>query len=68
VEAYLKVFEGMRQQREASITRLASLKRRFISQLLRQDSKFKLAKQFQLDYNKFVDGNSDMVEEEQTKE
>lgn len=68
VEAYLRAFEGMREQRESSITRLASLKRRFIGQLLRQDSKFNLSKQFQLEYNKFVEGNSDMVEEEQTKE
>lgn len=68
VESYLKAFEGMREQRESSITRLASLKRRFIGQLLRQDSKFNLAKQFQLEYNKFVDNNRDMVEEDQTKE
>lgn len=68
VEAYLKAFEGMKEQRESSITRLATLRRKFIAQLLRQDSKFHLVKQFQLEYNKFVDGNRDMVEEEQTKE
>jgi hypothetical protein len=58
----------MREQRESSIVRLANLKRKFLSQLIRQDSKFSIAKKFQLDYNKFVDSNRDMVEEEQTKE
>ena len=57
------VREGMREQRETSITRLAALKRKFIGQLLRQDNKFNLAKQFQLEYNQFVDANRDMMEE-----
>jgi hypothetical protein len=48
IEAYLRCFEGMREQRESSIVRLANLKRKFLSQLIRQDNKFNIAKQFQL--------------------
>ena len=64
----MKGFYNIRKQREDNIVKLSYQKRRFISQLNKQDRKFEAVKKFQLDYNLFIQENRDMVEEGQTKE
>lgn len=63
-----KTFTKIRDQRELLISRFAEIQRRFLELLQRPDNKFYLMRNYQEQYNKFVDENLDMCEQDNTKE
>ncbi|KAL4511584.1 hypothetical protein ABPG72_012429 [Tetrahymena utriculariae] len=62
------VFYNLREQKQSILLRFHDIQKRFLELIQRPDQKFMLMRQFQQEYNKFVELNPDMCEEDQTKE
>lgn len=46
----------------------SSTKRNFINLLTREDKKFSIVKEFQINYNRFFEENKEMISQDYTKE
>ena len=61
INSLTNVFEGLKCQEEEKNKYIAQIKRKYIDMLTRSDERFFLVKNFQNEYNKFVDENPDML-------
>ncbi|EGR31169.1 hypothetical protein IMG5_116400 [Ichthyophthirius multifiliis] len=62
------VFYDLQEQKELIIVRFNDIQKKFLKLIQRQDNKFEYVRQYQEQYNDFVQNYPDMCEEQQTKE